>query len=1023
MTLGELRLPIVLEMFKAQDSAKKFTRDLKGLEDQSRKTASVTATLQSKMQNVGLTFIGLQSVVSALKGTLGQFVNQFNTFQAAAKGLESISVFKGIDPEAAGSAVRSLESVRSGLMSVSDASTAAKNLLAANFTLEQTVQIIDRLSNSAAFGRQASLSFGDAVRSATEGIKNGNSILVDNAGVTKNLSVMLEQAGFKAQDMMRAGEDAGVRIAILNGIMTETQGQVGDVAKLMGTGAGAAAQFQKSMGDLQIAFGEMLSSYLLPILKPLTGFLQYLSTAPGNVKAAALAITVLATAFIFLNGAIPTAVKTIAILSAGIIALPAQLRLVVGGILAVSAAAYALSVAFGVLGVASGGITIAIGALVTGLSAVISYFATASESAEDLSAQVNQLRDEISQSRSNLEQLKDLGEAINLGVSDNEKSLELTATLKDLAQIYPDIITGVNAYTGELQTNANVIQTVIDRESQLQRIRNDALVYKIAAGIKELMNNYSDQIDASQDLSQENNQLKQEVEELVEANTLLNSGLNQSALASGQLTDEQANLHAQIQSNEARIQYLTEQIGDNSSEMLDGANAAAQLKQQLVDLIAAGLRTGNLTDVFNTLTMSLGSSSQAATTLQGVFANLSSNAIANLLGISSSAQNMGQVLWAIAKGQAFLTQGNFSAAEAMFNIAKGIQVSAPGSGTTGTTKTSGTGKQKSSRAPTGDKEEELNEEKRLLTEIAEIEKKIAANAGNVGALKDLNEELRELRNELQYVRTGIEVLDFVEQLEGVSRSRADLVAGMKEAADTYVEGNKKAIEEVDRLKIESIKDETKRKRAQLQLDRKLAIEEINSRNIDPAIKKELISLTDRKYNQEDPNESANKTEQLFSQSLSFASQISSVLGIGAETFAGQLISGLQQGLSLANSFASLLSAILNISGGGGLFSLLGFAGGGSVPGSGSRDTVPAMLTPGEFVVKKAVVNKIGTGFFEWLNGGGLFTSIAGKYASGGLVTQQAASQPQVYIINSKVRGNDLDLVLKRTNRINNRRLT
>lgn len=28
-----------------------------------------------------------------------------------------------------------------------------------------------------------------------------------------------------------------------------------------------------------------------------------------------------------------------------------------------------------------------------------------------------------------------------------------------------------------------------------------------------------------------------------------------------------------------------------------------------------------------------------------------------------------------------------------------------------------------------------------------------------------------------------------------------------------------------------------------------------------------------------------------------------------------------------------------------------------------------MLTPGEYVVKKSVVNKFGSGFFEWINGG------------------------------------------------------
>ena len=41
--------------------------------------------------------------------------------------------------------------------------------------------------------------------------------------------------------------------------------------------------------------------------------------------------------------------------------------------------------------------------------------------------------------------------------------------------------------------------------------------------------------------------------------------------------------------------------------------------------------------------------------------------------------------------------------------------------------------------------------------------------------------------------------------------------------------------------------------------------------------------------------------------------------------------------------------------------------GGVVPGIGNQDTVPAMLTPGEFVVKKDVVGVLGLPFFERLN--------------------------------------------------------
>ena len=53
----------------------------------------------------------------------------------------------------------------------------------------------------------------------------------------------------------------------------------------------------------------------------------------------------------------------------------------------------------------------------------------------------------------------------------------------------------------------------------------------------------------------------------------------------------------------------------------------------------------------------------------------------------------------------------------------------------------------------------------------------------------------------------------------------------------------------------------------------------------------------------------------------------------------------------------------------------GFATGGLVPGTGNYDTVPAMLTPGEFVIKKSSVNSIGAGNLASMN-----------YAAGGKVT-------------------------------------
>ena len=66
---------------------------------------------------------------------------------------------------------------------------------------------------------------------------------------------------------------------------------------------------------------------------------------------------------------------------------------------------------------------------------------------------------------------------------------------------------------------------------------------------------------------------------------------------------------------------------------------------------------------------------------------------------------------------------------------------------------------------------------------------------------------------------------------------------------------------------------------------------------------------------------------------------------------------------------------------GGLSMMTGkkFAAGGVVPGSGNRDTVPAMLTPGEFVIRKKAVGAIGTDNLHQMN----------QYATGGEVQRFA----------------------------------
>ena len=122
----------------------------------------------------------------------------------------------------------------------------------------------------------------------------------------------------------------------------------------------------------------------------------------------------------------------------------------------------------------------------------------------------------------------------------------------------------------------------------------------------------------------------------------------------------------------------------------------------------------------------------------------------------------------------------------------------------------------------------------------------------------------------------------------------------------------------------------------------------------------------------------------LTQSTAFQSTVSSLLQM-ANAFI-KVADTLKPMIPLIASFGalkigqSLLPGIKSIGGnkkaqGGQIHA---FASGGLVPGSGNGDTVPAMLSPGEFVIKKSSVKKLGIGNLARAN----------KYAKGGKIEDQ-----------------------------------
>ena len=175
--------------------------------------------------------------------------------------------------------------INDGLIPLTDAITAYKNLAARGYSDEQIQTTLERLKDAAAFGRQSSYTLGEAVRSATEGLKNENSILVDNAGVTKNVAKMWDDyAKSIGKNRNQLTQQEKIQ-AEVNGILQETQWQVGDAAKYADTYAGRLSALKKTLFDIKVNLGNAfmpIANVVLPLLQSLA---NSLSTVTSNLAA------------------------------------------------------------------------------------------------------------------------------------------------------------------------------------------------------------------------------------------------------------------------------------------------------------------------------------------------------------------------------------------------------------------------------------------------------------------------------------------------------------------------------------------------------------------------------------------------------------------------------------------------------------------------------------------------------------------------------------------------------------------
>ncbi len=283
---GTVKATMVADGKRLHGGVETAKKDMQSLQDEAKK---VKESWRDMGVAAGISF-------TAITAGVWKATQANNQLKASMMGLDSIAkgtvgTYSKIEVE--------LEKVRAdGMIPLTNAIAAYKNLLSRYQDEDTAIQMFNKIADAAAFGRSAHLSLGDAIQGTTEGLRNENSALTDNGGITKNLSVMWKDYAAQLGKTIGQLTEAEKRQAEVNGFIEEGRFQTGDLAKLQQQLAGQMSKANAETNQAVAAFGDALEPALVGVVGGYSDMMKhirdFIQTSPGmvaGITAGAMAMT------------------------------------------------------------------------------------------------------------------------------------------------------------------------------------------------------------------------------------------------------------------------------------------------------------------------------------------------------------------------------------------------------------------------------------------------------------------------------------------------------------------------------------------------------------------------------------------------------------------------------------------------------------------------------------------------------------------------------------------------------------
>lgn len=287
VTIGELAIDLKLRVEALEKATKIAEKRLKEIENENKNLVNSNKELDASWIAIsvtaGLTF---NKIVGAVKEATEEYKSHMQSMEA----LRNVANYTKNDMQDFTAIMNKYE----GILEQTDLADTIKNFSLMGFTVEQTDQMIQALTNSAIRNRNANYTVSQAVKVASDGYKQGLSTLSDSAGVTENLSVMLDNYAKSIGKTASQLTEAEKNQAYLNRTMLAAEPFAGAMEGYLDSLAGKQAQYSQAMRETKIAYAEAMEPTMIAMTEAKTKLLTIITNLISSHKEETAGLTTFA---------------------------------------------------------------------------------------------------------------------------------------------------------------------------------------------------------------------------------------------------------------------------------------------------------------------------------------------------------------------------------------------------------------------------------------------------------------------------------------------------------------------------------------------------------------------------------------------------------------------------------------------------------------------------------------------------------------------------------------------------------